>query len=89
MTVEFDTNVHSLNLVMSTLFKRLRDLNDSRNLGKVAILTESDTELGNRSTQLVQAPKWPGGAGITEMKFAPYSRAYAWHSFIPAIFAMA
>ena len=74
--VEFDATVHHFDRVMRGLLHYLRDQNGDWPLGKVALLTESDTQFGNIIAPIVptarRAARWgheEEGVTITTMKF--------------------
>ena len=72
--VRFDSTLQHRNLVMPALLEFLKDLNGGRALGKIALLTESDTEFGNPQGRLEgwsNLVKGPAGThtDLTVMKF--------------------
>jgi hypothetical protein len=68
--VYFDSTLQHRNLVMQAIFQFLRDLNGGRPLGKMALLTESDTEFGNpEGWNALLKGKVRTDTDITVMKF--------------------
>ena len=67
--VEFDGTLHYFNHILSGLFNYLKKLNGGHALGKVAILTESDTEFGKLNFDIKESKKIFGTEKITHMKF--------------------
>jgi hypothetical protein len=68
LEVTFDATVNHNNVVMIRLLALLDSLNGSR-IGKVALLTESDTEFGNRNSRAEPLDYSGLGYEVTEMKF--------------------
>ena len=81
--VRLDSTLHHFDRVLRETFHYLKELNGGANLGKVALLTESDTQFGNyavppRKSKAPEAARAPGAKGadlieeigtITQMKF--------------------
>jgi hypothetical protein len=67
--VEFDGTLHCFNQVLYGLFGYLKKLNGGHPLGKVALLTESDTEFGRIQIDPKLIKEYVGDTKITQMKF--------------------
>ncbi len=67
--ISYDATVLHLDAVMPSLFKFLHTCNGGQPLGKVALLTESDTEFGAVRSKVTR--KWADAQGtiVTTMKF--------------------
>ncbi len=67
--VEFDGTLHYFDHVLNGLFGYLKKLNGGKHLGKVALLTESDTEFGRGIEIEPEQSKHFFGVKVTQMKF--------------------
>ena len=68
--VHFDSTLQHEDLVMPALLEYLKGLNGGKPLGKLALLTESDTEFGNQPHAPTEVTKSPGSeTTVTVMKF--------------------
>src|SRR5206468_4594101 len=65
--VNFSATLHPFNAILDRLFAYLRHQNGGWTLGKVALLTESDTEFGNQ----IDFRPWEKqlGTKITQMQY--------------------
>ncbi len=67
VTVRFDSTLVHIDAVVRALFDFLKQLNGGTPLGKVALLTESDTAFGQRFEDV---ERWAGpGTNVTRMTF--------------------
>ena len=67
--VDFKATVHHFDHVIRTLFTFLKEQNGGRDLGKVALLTESDTEFGRAIPEHSDLKRQWGVSSVTRMNF--------------------
>jgi hypothetical protein len=69
LKVDFTATVHHFDLLMRATFDYLKEQNGGRDLGKVALLTESDTEFGRQVPERDKINREWGVKTLTRMDF--------------------